>query len=45
MPSFDRQIGINGRKYVQKEWNWKNYEEKLIKLYEDRVENKSIQKK
>lgn len=39
-PSFARQIGINGRKYVRKEWNWKNYEEKLIKLYEDRVENK-----
>lgn len=38
-PSFARQIGINGRKYVRKEWNWKNYEEKLIKLYEDRVEN------
>jgi len=35
-PSFARQIGINGRKYVRKEWNWKNYEEKLVKLYEDR---------
>lgn len=35
-PSFARQIGINGRKYVRKEWNWKNYEEKLVKLYGDR---------
>ena len=35
-PSFARQIGINGRKYVRKEWNWKNYGEKLIKLYENK---------
>ena len=35
-PSFARQIGINARKSVQKEWNWKNYEKKLIKLYENK---------
>jgi len=34
-PSFAKQIGINAKYHIQKEWNWEKYGEKLIKLYEE----------
>lgn len=34
-PSFAKQIGINAKYHIQKEWNWEKYVEKLIKLYEE----------
>lgn len=34
-PSFARQIGINAKYQIQKEWNWEKYEEKLMNLYRD----------